>query len=341
MCCALWCGKAVLHADIAFASGGADLASGTVCDRILLCLLCDGEGVPMTDARDLTKALGGRWHGRYGAAPCPICQPARRKGHNALTLADGRNGRLVLDCKKSSCAFLDILAAAGVRAGDYVPPDPATLAQRERQAKAEAENRAEQARRLWREAQPIAGTVAEAYLRGARGISCPLPPTLRFHGACWHGPTAKRYPAMVAAVQGAGLPAVHRTYLRPDGSGKANIEPAKAMLGATAGGAVRLSDGPSRLVVAEGTESGLSLLCGLLNDPATVWAALSTSGLRGLRLPVQAGPLSIATDGDEPGRAAGHALADRAHALGWKVSILDPGDGADFNDILNRKAVLT
>jgi hypothetical protein len=259
--------------------------------------------------------------------------------YNALTLADGRNGGLVLDCKKSACAFLDILAAAGVRSGDYTPPDAATLAQRERDAKAEAEKRAEQAWRLWLEAQPIAGTVAEAYLRG-RGIDCPLPPTLRFHAACWHGATAKRYPALVALVQGAGLPAVHRTYLRPDCAGKADIDPAKAMLGATAGGAVRLSDGPSRLVVAEeGIESGLSLLCGLLDGPATLWAALSTSGLRGLRLPAQAGRLTIATDGDGPGREAGHALADRAHGLGWQVSILDPGTGRDFNDILTGKVV--
>ena len=293
----------------------------------------------MTNARDLTIALGGRWHGRYGAAPCPICQPARRKGQTALTLADGRNGRLVLDCKKSACAFLDILAAVGLRSGDYAPPDPATLAQREREAKAEAQRKADQAQRLWREAQPIAGTVAEAYLRG-RGITCDLPPTLRFHGACWHGPTARRYPAMVAAVQGSGLPAVRRTYLRSDGLGKAGLEGGdKLMLGATAGGAVRLTEGPSRLVVAEGIESGLSLLCGLLDSPATVLAALSTSGLRGLRLPPQPGRLTIACDGDKPGREAAHALADRAHALGWKVGILDPGTGADFNDILTGKAV--
>ena len=292
----------------------------------------------MTDARELTLALGGRWHGRYGVCACPVCQPERRNGQNALTLADGRNGRLVLDCKKSACAFLDILAAAGLRSGDYAPPDPATLAQREREAKAEAQRKAEQAQRLWREAQPIAGTVAAAYLR-VRGITCDLPPTLRFHGACWHGPTARRYPAMVAAVQGAGLPAVHRTWLRPDGSGKADIDPAKAMLGATAGGAVRLANGHSRLVVAEGIESALSLLCGLLDGPATVWAALSTSGLRGLRLPSQAGRLTIACDGDRPGREAAHALAERAHALGWQVGILDPGTGADFNDILTGKAV--
>ncbi len=290
----------------------------------------------MTDARDLTQALGGRWHGRYGAAPCPICQPERKRGQNALTLADGRNGRLVLDCKKSACAFLDILAAAGLRAGDYRAPDPATLAQRECEAKAEAAKRAAHAKRLWHDAQPIAGTAAEAYLRG-RGITCDLPRVLRFHPDCWHGPTAKRYPAVVAAVQGSGLPAVHRTYLRPDGLGKADIEPAKAMLGATAGGAVRLADGPSRLVVAEGIESGLSLQCGLLDGPATVWAGLSTSGLRGLRLPPKPGWLTIACDGDGPGREAAHNLAERAHVLGWQVSTLDPGTGRDFNDILQER----
>jgi phage/plasmid primase-like uncharacterized protein len=292
----------------------------------------------MTDARELTATLGGRWHGGYGAAPCPMCQPERRKGQNGLTLADGRNGRLVLDCKKSACAFLDILAAAGLRSGDYTPPDAATVAQRDREAKAEAQRKAEQAKRLWREALPIAGTVAEAYLRG-RGITCPLPPTLRFHPEAWHGPTARRWPAMVAAVQGAGLPAVHRTWLRADGSGKADITPDKAMLGATAGGAVRLSDGPSRLVVAEGLENGLSLLCGLLDGPAAVWAALSTSGLRGLRLPPEPGRLTIATDSDDGGAgiAAGHSLAERAHALGWQVSLLPAPDGFDWNDILQER----
>ena len=293
----------------------------------------------MTDARELTLALGGRWYGRYGAAPCPCCQPERRKGQNALTLADGNGGRLVLHCKKSACAFLDILAAAGLRAGDYTPPDPATLAQREREAKAEAEKRAAQAKRLWKETQPIAGTVAERYLRG-RGITCRLPRTLRFHPECWHGPTARRYPAMVALVEGGDGCAVHRTYLRPDGAGKAGLEGGeKLMLGAVAGGAVRLTDGPGRLVVGEGIESTLSLSCGLLGAPAAVWAALSTSGLRGLRLPPEPGRLTIACDGDTAGREAAHALAERAHGLGWKVGILDPGDGADFNDILTGKAV--
>jgi hypothetical protein len=291
-----------------------------------------------TDAHELTLALGGIWYGRYGAAPCPVCQPDRRRDQNALTLCDGRSG-LLLHCKRSACDFCDILAAAGLRTGNYLPPNPMVFAKQAAEAKAKAARRAKAAHQLWSESQPIDGTPAGTYLRG-RGISCPLPEGLRFHPQCWHGPSGARFPAMVALVEGGEGFAVHRTYLRPDGSGKAGLAGGdKLMLGGTAQGAVRLSVGASRLAVGEGIESALSLLCGLLAGPVNVWAALSTSGMRSLRLPAQTGQLVIAGDGDQPGRAAAHALANRAHALGWRVSLIDPGEGADFNNILTGKAV--
>ncbi|WP_246045587.1 toprim domain-containing protein [Rubellimicrobium roseum] len=131
---------------------------------------------------------------------------------------------------------------------------------------------------------------------------------------------------------------MHRTYLRADGSGKANVEPAKAMLGGTAGGAVRLSNRAGQLVVAEGIETALSLASGLLSAPASVWAALSTSGMRSLRLPLAPGRLAIAPDGDEAGHAAARALAERAHALGWWVDLLPAPQGWDWNDVLTAQA---
>ena len=81
----------------------------------------------MTDARTLTLRLGGRWHCRYGAAPCPVCQPERRRGQNALTLADGRAG-LLLHCKRLGCDFRDIATAAGITPGAFAPPDPEAIA---------------------------------------------------------------------------------------------------------------------------------------------------------------------------------------------------------------------
>lgn len=289
-----------------------------------------------TDARSLTLSLRGKWYGRYGTAPCPVCQPEGRQDQIGLTLSDGLDGRLLAHCKKSHCVFADILAAAGIAPGNHTPPDPATVAQREAGRRAEAAKRGRQAERCWHEAQPIAGTVAETYLRG-RGITCPLPETLRFHPECWHGPTASRYPALVALVEGGDGFAVHRTYLRQDGTGKASIDPDRAMLGCCAGGAVRLAESTGPLAVAEGIETALSLACGLLRRPATIWATLSTSGMRGMRLPPKTGQLTIASDGDSAGHEAAHALAERAHAAGWAVSLLPAPERRDWNDILQMK----
>ena len=215
--------------------------------------------------------------------------------------------------------------------------NPSTIVQREAHERQKTTKRAKLARVCWDEAMPIHGTVAESYLREVRHITCEAPETIRFHPNCWHGATAKRIPAMVALVDNVEGFAVHRTYLRSDGSGKAKVEPAKMMLGAVSGGAVRLTgmDGP--LVVTEGIETGLSLASGLLSGPATIWAALSTSGMKALRLPERPNRLIVASDGDEAGQAAGHTLAGRAAALGWEVLMLPAPNGGDWNDFLKSK----
>ena len=290
----------------------------------------------MTDARALTLSLGGKWLARYGTAACPICQPERRRDQDALTLSDAPNGRLLAHCKRAGCSYRDLAAALGLTSDTFTKPDPLESAKSEAERRAEAAKKAAQAEAVWREAVPICATNGEDYLR-QRGITCALPDTLRFHGSCWHGATARRLPALVARVEGCDLFAVHRTYLRPDGRGKAEVEPPKAMLGAVIGGAVRLTGGGGPLLVAEGIETALSLASGLWQGPAQVWAALSTSGLRGLRLPAEPGILVIASDGDDPGRAAAHTLAERAHFVGWQVSLMPAPDGGDWNDVLTGK----
>lgn len=292
----------------------------------------------MTGAEHITRALQGKWYRRYGVAFCPVHSNTRTP---ALRLADGSDGRLLIRCSVG-CTFgevLDGLRSRGLVEGRGRLPlhDTAELARRRAVEEAEAVKRERQAVSVWREAAPIGGTLAETYLR-SRGITCDLPDTLRFHPACWH-PTARRFPAMVALVEGCDRLAVHRTYLREDGLGKAGAAPDKAMLGSVAGGAVRLSEGTGPLAVAEGLETALSLVSGLLKGPASVWAALSTSGMQILRLPPCGGRLIVATDGETAGRAAGHALAERAVALGWSVSLSPAPDGSDWNDVLCGKAV--
>lgn len=289
----------------------------------------------MTDARSLTLALRGKWHRHYGIACCP----AHGDRRPSLTLADGDDGRLLLHCK-SGCEFKNVVKALrglGILeiSGSYIPPSPAAIARRAGENRAQAERNARKALATWHEARPVAGTIAESYLRH-RGITCDLPATLRFHPECWH-PTARRLPALVALVEGLPRVAIHRTYLRPDGCGKADAEPAKAMLGATRGGAVRLTQADGPLVAAEGIETALSLCSGLLRAPATVWAALSAPGIAALHLPERPHRLTIAPDGDPAGKAAAQALAERAAALGWTVNLLAAPQGRDWNDILQMK----
>lgn len=291
----------------------------------------------MSDARALTLALGGKWYRSYGLACCP----AHGDRRPSMTLRDAPDRRLLLHCK-TGCSFLDVLTALRDRGllnrhARPQPPDASEIARRRAEDEAEAVKREKQALSVWRESIPVHGTIAETYLRG-RGITCPLPDSLRFHPECWHGATAQRLPALVARVDGLPRLAVHRTYLRPNGTGKAEVDPAKAMLGAALGGAVRLADGQGPLVVAEGIETALSLASGLLRAPATVWAALSAAGMAGLRLPNGIPhKLTIAPDGDTAGREAAHKLAERASALGWAVSLLPAPDGRDWNDILKMK----
>ena len=293
----------------------------------------------MSDAANLTRALSGHWMGHYGMARCP----AHDDRNPSLSVADSTAGGLLLKCH-AGCSYAAIRAA--LRSGGHLhavganldsAPDPAGEATRRQEAERRARRRETQAQEIWREAEPIQGTPAETYLR-RRGITCALPANLVYAPACWH-PTARRLPALLARLTGTEGFAVHRTYLAPDGTGKASIAPAKAMLGATKGGAVPLSNGNDRLVIAEGIETALSLLSGLIPGSPTVWAALSASGVTSLRLPSLAGKLTIAPDGDPVGRAAAERLAYRAEALGWRVSLLPAPDGQDWNDVLMGKAV--
>ncbi|MGJ8624234.1 MAG: DUF7146 domain-containing protein [Yoonia sp.] len=294
----------------------------------------------MTDAYTLTIALGGKWAGGRGIACCP----AHDDRSPSLSLADGCEGWLLLRCH-AGCSFAEVtdaLHGRGLIAGTGTFRPFAHVIDEERRAAERAfrEKRTRQARRLWNAARPIAGTPAELYLRG-RGITCPLPRTLRYVGDCWHQ-SAKLSPALVSHVHNVGDRdsfAVHRTYVRGDGLGKADLLPNKAMLGPVSGGAVSLSNIRGPLVVTEGIETGLSLLSGILGKPMTVWAALSAGGMVGLTLPETPGELIIAPDGDPTGREAADALATRAHGLGWNVSMLPAPNGFDWNDVLTGKAV--
>ena len=183
---------------------------------------------------------------------------------------------------------------------------------------------------------PADCTPVEAYL-ASRGLTCSLPPSLRFHRGLKH-PSGGIWPCMVALVtRGADdTPlAIHRTFLARDGQGKAPVEPAKMMLGPCRGGAVRLGEPGEVLMIGEGIETCLAAMQAT-GHPA--WAALSTSGLRALDLPGCVRDVIVLADGDDPGEAAARDCALRWMRQGRRVRIARPPRGMDFNDVLLGRA---
>lgn len=189
-------------------------------------------------------------------------------------------------------------------------------------------------RQLWEQSRPAAGTMVEQYLHG-RWLTGSIPPTLRYLPDCPHKPTQRRYMAMVAAVTrwpDRQPVAIHRTYLKPDGSGKIEHPQNRMMLGDAKGGAVRLAPHGSQLGLAEGIETALSVQ---LATGMPMWACLSTSGLQNVFLPDDVQEVVICADHDEPGQRAAARAAERFIQLGRKVRIaLPPQAGQDFNDII-------
>ncbi|TKW65108.1 MAG: DNA primase [Paracoccus denitrificans] len=196
----------------------------------------------------------------------------------------------------------------------------------------------EAARRLWRMTQPLIGSIAETYLRN-RGITdLRQTENLRFHRNCYWRPEGdgltEIWPAMIAAVSDTGgrITGAHRTWLAPDGSGKAAVDPPRKAMGDLLGHAVRFGDAQDVLAAGEGIETILSLQQALPTMPMV--SALSAGHLAAILFPPHLRKLYIVRDNDPAGDSARDSLMDRAHEVGIDAITLSPMMG-DFNDDLS------
>ena len=224
------------------------------------------------------------------------------------------------------------------KAASPVTPDSTATA-------GEAAQRRDRLDHTWDLATPDTGRIAD-YLR-SRGLSGRVPAGLRLHPILdyWTAddPPKKEgtYPAMLAQVtDAAGLVVtLHRTYLDPDGHGKASVaSPKKSMppltQGAMTGAAIRLFDPTDVLAVTEGIETALAV------EEATgtpVWAAVSAGGLEAVELPPTVRRVEIWADGDESGRGqdAAEKAAARLQAEGRELKVLlPPQAGRDWLNVL-------
>lgn len=252
--------------------------------------------------------------------PCPACGPRKDRPSSQR--------RKVMRVWQENVGFLTYFCArCGVRGwaadGSGRRVDRHELSRRMRLADARNSERVRQrsklARYLWDASFPIQGSPAGVYIR-ARGIRCAAPETLRYLPARGQHP-----PALLAAfgvpsepipgsldVRRLAVNAVHVTKLRPDGRGKADVDPAKIMVGASLGLPIVLAPANDigGLAIAEGLEDALSL------HEATglgAWAAGCANRLPALApcVPSYVSAVTISVDDDEAGRHYAGELAQR------------------------------
>ena len=192
---------------------------------------------------------------------------------------------------------------------------------------------------IWRAAQPGAGTKVGTYPR-ARAITLPVPPSLRFHMNLTYTQTDTGFPAVVAGVQGpdSKIVAVHRTYLLPDGRGKAQVSKPKMALGPIGNGAVRLAKADTELGLAEGVETALSAMQ-IFDTPC--WAVLG-SRFDKVWLPDVVRRVELFADSGPAGLSAAHKAVEAFTGQGRKVTLRLPPEGfGDWNDALVALAAET
>ena len=287
------------------------------------------------NARELTKRLGGRWHRSYGLARCP----AHDDREPSLSIQAGETAPLVT-CH-AGCDRRDVIAALhrsglweasdGGRQhrsrprGDPAPSYPGP-----------AEGH-DYARQLWQYAREAAGTPVETYLRN-RGLTDTPPPTLRYQPALKYTPSGLHLPGMVAAVQASDrrLVALHRTFLRLDGRGKAQVASPRMWLGAFGDGAIRLAPAAPELGIGEGIET---CLAAMELSGVGAWAAGSANRLAHVALPSEVEHVHVFRDADAEGAAGANAAAQRFTAEGRRVTVHSPPDGCnDFANVIEAEA---
>jgi putative DNA primase/helicase len=294
------------------------------------------------NATALAEAIGGKRQ-RKSNGGWVVCCPAHHDRSPSLSIDDGDEGRVLLRCF-ARCPQDQIIAALRLRGlwGGGGEADHRPLTDDERQARQaererDRERRIAEAQAVWTGCTIAAGTLVETYLH-CRGITIPVPPSVRYHAALRHGPTGLVLPAMVAAVQGPDrqIAGIHRTFLTADGRGKAPVSQNKMMLGVCAGGALRLAAATEDMGVGEGIENSASAMQ-MTGIP--VWAGLSAFGIESLVLPPLplASRLTIFADADENrrGEEAAEMAAQRWTAENRRVRIVTPPGGhKGFNDAL-------
>lgn len=298
-----------------------------------------------------TKAARGKWRGillqlgvpeasltgKHG--PCPMCQGVDRfrfdnqeQRGTYICNACGAGDGMKLATEYTGRSFADVASEIDAMLGNIKVDGPSRPIMSD-------DDRTKALRAVWVDTAPVRpGDLADVYLT-VRGLGeLVYPKALRYGRALTDGDGGVR-PCMVAVVSDRDGKAatLHRTFLRPDGKAKAEMQsPRKMMPGPLPDHcAVRLSEwsgGP--LGIAEGIETALaaSAIYGI-----PVWAAINAGMMAKWLPPESCDEVAIFADNDTKfgGLAAAYTLAHRLTIKGLHVTVHIPKlAGTDFNDEL-------
>jgi hypothetical protein len=257
---------------------------------------------------------------------------------------DGSTGEYgdLLDIIQAACGLRHFGAVAEEARRFLALQDPTPIPTRRERATGGRSSAGAAARRLFAASQPIGGTLAETYLRH-RGIAGLADlEALRFQPRCFYKLDQSRpgetWPAMIAAVTdlSGGQTGAHRTWLAPDGSGKAPVDTPRRAMGELLGRAVRFGQVREVLAAGEGIETVLSARMALPNLP--MLAALSAAHLAAIRFPPALRRIYVLCDRDVAGNRAARGLTSRAESAGIEAIVLLPA-WRDFNDDLRWRGL--
>lgn len=281
----------------------------------------------------IVEAMGGLLldGGRRALVRGPGHGPADR----SVSLLETEDGRVLIHCfspRDDWRAVRDEFADLGLLDEDEAqappPSEPSVRLKPERGD----EDRRTRMLRLWTESEPVAGTIAERYLRG-RAIEGELPgaDVLRFHPRMTSLEDRERRPALVAALvdPDGDIQGIQVTLLTAHGASKAALATPRRTIGRLMGGYVRIDAPGDTLVVAEGLETALSARRAL---GAGAWAFLSAENLARFEPPPVIDRLLIAADNDKAGLAAAARLSMRARTSLVCDLALPPTGHLDWND---------
>ena len=283
-------------------------------------------------------------HNKHG--PCPLCGGKDRfrwdnDGGRGTYICNscGAGDGMTLAMKFTGKSFAEIAAEIDLILGKVKPDAPG------KPSSTDDDNRRALIS-VWNASKPVQpGDLVDRYLASRNLDELVYPKTLLFAQNLRDGEGGIR-PCMIALVGRYGQPkfdTIHRTFLRPDGLGKAEMaSPRKLMPGQVPDGAcVMLSEWTESgtLGIAEGIETAMAASA-LFDIP--VWAAVSSSMMKKWLPPPGCENIVIFGDNDKKygGQAAAYHLAHRLAAQNLPVEqILIPQlPGEDWADEWLRRS---